>query len=165
MTLNTNNNQYKTKSVFANQIECLSDFPSVTVFKPVNELSADAIDYQNYRFIIILARYDGDIASELNRMTKKLPLRWRTERSMEQTLCRLSHFSRTSRWYAMHEIFTKGSRCCHLNTIAMSQSNQSSWPVSRYHQGSPKHSKGITHCITLSSTTCWNNMWRTTKLR
>lgn len=37
----------------------------------MNELFTDAVDYRNYRFITKSTRYDADVASMLNRLTKR----------------------------------------------------------------------------------------------
>lgn len=53
-----------------NRVEQPSDITILTAIRPVNKCFAGIDDYHNCRFIEKSARYDDDVASKLNKMTK-----------------------------------------------------------------------------------------------
>lgn len=66
-----NSKPYKSKGAFANKIEYPSDAPGATLIEQVNKLFADAVHYKSYAFIKKSARYDDELANEVNKVTKK----------------------------------------------------------------------------------------------
>lgn len=69
------NKNTKTTIVSCNEVP--SEVPGLVAIQPVNKLLADAVKYRNYRLIRRSARYDKNLANELNKMTKKIALQMR----------------------------------------------------------------------------------------